>query len=103
MACKGEEGRIESAMLAIWQPDPLGLCFPICKARKQNHQCGDTEGIRHESQGRRPLSRLFYLTPTLNLLRAQDPVGEGSYKSHQPACQKQGYLLSHKEKAVLEG
>ena len=49
------------------------------------------------------LSRLFYLTPTLNLLRAQDPVGEGSYKSHQPACQKQGYLLSHKEKAVLEG
>lgn len=86
MACKGEEQRRGSARLANWQTVPLGLCRPICKARKQKHGCGDMEGIRHESQGKLPLSKPFYLTPTLSLSRAQDPVDKGSYKSHQPAC-----------------
>lgn len=100
MACKGEEGR---KICQAGQPHPLGLCLPCCKARKQKHWCGDVEGTRHESQGRLPLIRHFCLTPNPSLPRAQLPSWGGPLQKPPTSLSIQGYLPSHKGKALLEG
>lgn len=105
MACKGEEGRRDSARLANWQTDPLRLCLPICKARKQKHWCGDAEGIRCESQDRLPLSKLLLLNPhpTPKPAQGTGPSGWGQSQKPPTSLSIQGYLPSRKGKAVLEG